>query len=392
MIILCEPGRDLLGQIERCLAEQVPVHQVQTTGELAPTLAERNGQTQVVVLGPGLTRSAALEAADQVQEHDPNLPVVMIADTVSRELLQSAMRAGIRDVISEPLDEAELKSALVRALGLVQRGREKGEEAPHGGKVVTVFSTKGGCGKSVVATNLAVLLAQDTGEEVCLVDLDLQSGDLALMLQLLPAYTMHDVVEQIHNLDAEAMRGYLTTHRSGVSLLTAPTEPAQAESIGAQDATAILELLREMFPYVVIDSPPAFTDTVLAALDETDETVLLTSMDVPSIKNLKMGLQTLEQLGIPRDRIDVVLNRADSKVGLRLEEVEKAVGTSVDIAVPSSRDVPLSVNQGIPLAIGDRKSAVTSALAELAKRVGASEAVSDGGSGKRTKRGLFSRN
>lgn len=389
MIILCEPERTLRAQLERCLTDDTGVVHVRKTPELQQTLAERNGQTEVVVLGPGLTDSEALEAAVRIRERDPALPVVLVSRDASSDLLRSAMRAGVRDVLTDPCEDTELKGALVRALELVHRDRPA-EGPGERGKVLMVFSTKGGSGKTVVAANLAVLLAQDTREDVSVVDLDLQSGDLALMLQLLPGYTIHDAAEQVDNLDAEAMRGYLTKHRSGIELLAAPAEPIQADQIGPAAVQHILGTMRNMFGYVVIDAPPAFTDVVLAGLDESDEVVLVASMDVPSIKNLKMALQTLEQLGITRSRVHVVLNRSDSKVGLRLQEVEKAIGTSVDVAVPSSREVPLSVNQGVPLALADRRSPVASALAELATKVAKAQAPKD--EKKRGGRGLFSRN
>jgi pilus assembly protein CpaE len=236
---------------------------------------------------------------------------------------------------------------------------------PGDGKVITVFSSKGGCGKSFVSTNLAVALAQKTGEEVALIDLDLQFGDLAIMLQLFPARTIYDAAQNLDRLDADALKGYLTPHRGQVFLLAAPLEPGLSETISAESVAKIIRLMKRLYKYVIIDTPPSFTDHVLAALDESDESVLITSMDVPSIKNLKLSLQTLELLGFGRDRIRLILNRADAKVGLRVQEVEKTLGTRIDVPIPSSREVPLSINRGTPLILEDPKSPVVSSIMRL---------------------------
>jgi pilus assembly protein CpaE len=180
---------------------------------------------------------------------------------------------------------------------------------------------------------------------------------------------MYDAAQNLMRLDAEALKGYLTPYRQLVHLLAAPLEPGLAETISADAASTIIRMLKQSFRYVVIDTPPSFTDHVLAALDESDDAVLLTTMDVPSIKNLKLSLQTLEMLGIGRDRIRLVLNRADSKVGLRIPEVEKTLRTRVDVSLPSSRDVPLSINRGTPLVTDDPKSPVAQALVKLAEIV-----------------------
>jgi pilus assembly protein CpaE len=203
-----------------------------------------------------------------------------------------------------------------------------------------------------------------------LVDLDLQFGDLAIMLQLFPARTIFDAAGSLDRLDAEAIRGYLTPHRGKVFLLAAPLEPGLSETISADAVAQIIRLLKESFKFVVVDTPPSFTDHVLAALDESDECVLMTSMDVPSIKNMKLSLQTLQLLGFGRERIRLVLNRADSKVGLTVQAVEKTLGTTVDVSIPSSRDVSVSINRGTPLVLDNPKSPVVASIYRLLEIVG----------------------
>lgn len=322
----------------------------------------------VVVLGPHLEPADQLRAAHDMQTTAPGVSVVLVAESLTPEVLQRAMRAGVKDVVPLGAPAGALRDAVNRAEALSRQaqGGPQGPDAaarPH--CLVTVFSTKGGCGKSVVASNLAILLADRTGEGVALVDLDLESGDLAIMLGLLPAWTIYDAAEHLERLDEETLRAYLTPHPSGVALLAAPLDPALAATVSPEAVRRILRTMMAIFPYIIVDGPAAFTDQVLAALDESDVCILVGSMDVPSIKNLKLGLSTLAKLGIPRERIKVVLNRADSKVGLNVGEVEKTLGSRIDVAIPSTRDVPLSVNQGSPLATQGRRSAVVNAIAEL---------------------------
>jgi pilus assembly protein CpaE len=204
---------------------------------------------------------------------------------------------------------------------------------------------------------------------VALVDLDLASGDLAIMFQTMPTWTIHDAAERADRLDSEALDGFLIKHGTGVDVLAAPPEPSLAEGIDSVAVARIITLLRDTYPYVVIDTPSAFTDQVLTALDETDQLVLVAGLDVPSIKNLKLAMHTLDQLGWQRNRMKLVLNRADSKVGLRIRDVEKSLGTSIDIAIPSSRDVPLSINEGQPIVARSSKSTVVESLQKLAATI-----------------------
>lgn len=350
--------------------------------EAARALIARGPRTgETVVIGPHVPVERALEIGHELS--DAGMGVVLLAGQVTRELLQQAMRAGLADVLGQDRRPGELREAIERARSRTVTVVEL-PQPPHGavageGRVSTVFSTKGGCGKSLISSNLAVLLAQQ-GRSVALVDLDLQSGDLAIMMQLLPSWSIHDAAERGEALDQEAIKTLLAEHRSGVHLLAAPTDPALAESVSAASVHRIIKLLRTMYEHVVIDSPAFFSDPVLAALDDSDDVVLVGSLDVPSVKNLKLAMQTLDALGFHRSRIRVVMNRADSNVGLRVTEVERSLGTRVDFAVPSSREVPLSVNQGVPLASLRKRSTVVAAIAELARAVGggASEAVTEG--------------
>jgi pilus assembly protein CpaE len=377
MIVLADPDRGFRARVIEQLGRRDEVLESESLPQLEKLLNERSKDVAVAMLGPGLPPDEALRVTQRLQLTTPEISVIFVAGTLTSDLLQQALRAGVRDVLPDSFTAQQLIDTVARAEMLSRQIKDRSggsvevDKPLDDHKIITVFSSKGGCGKSFIASNLAILLAQRSGKEVAMVDLDLQFGDLAIMLQLFPARTIYDAAQNLDRLDAEAMRGYLTPHRQGVYLLAAPLEPGLSETITAEQVQKIMKMLRQTFQYVIIDSPPSFTDHVLGALDESDECVLVTSMDVPSIKNLKLALQTLELLGFGRDRIRLVLNRADSKVGLRVQEVEKTLGTSVDVAIPSSREVPLSINRGTPLVTEDPKSPVVASITKLVDTIGA---------------------
>ena len=340
--------------------------------EAMAALAAEGSDVLAAIFGPSLADRDALALAGALQQGTPDVSVLLIRRQESGELIRQALRAGIKDVLSSASDEAAVRTAAARALEIARtlRGRLGGAaptdpgEGRSPGRVITVFSSKGGCGKTFLSTNLAVALSR-SGAEVALVDLDLHFGDVAIMLHLFPSHTIYDAAEN-PGLDALSLKSLLTRHDSGVWTLVAPTEPTIADTINPGAIGSILKLLRSAFDYVVIDTPPAFSEPVLAAFDESDWLVMLATLDVPSIKNLRLTLQTMELLHFPKSRIRVVINRADSKVGLRLPDVEKLLSSPVDTTIPSSRSVPLSVNKGSPIMLEEPKGPVADSIRRVA--------------------------
>jgi pilus assembly protein CpaE len=278
----------------------------------------------------------------------------------------------VREVVSDRdlpavVDAVNRANELSRAMRSAQGDGGAPPVGERVGTLVTVFAAKGGCGKTTVATNLAAALADRGRREVCLVDLDLAFGDVAIALQLFPAHTLADAVPLGEGLDGAALQGLLTPHSPGLTTLVAPVEPGIAESIPAATIGAVLRLLKQQFQFVVVDSPPAFTDQVLAAFDESDMVALLATLDIPALKNLKLTLETLDLLNYPREKWRVVLNRADSKVGLSLAEVEKTLRVKIAVQIPSSRAVPASVNRGVPIVLDDPAHPVSEAIREFAE-------------------------
>ncbi len=332
------------------------------------------GDTMVVVFGPSYADVAGLIQIERMTRSRPELGSILVVEELSTQTLQHALRAGVKDVLSTPTEATQLVEAVYRVADTlsavpVRASAIRAEPDVPGdlGRVITVFSTKGGAGKSVIACNLAILLARRSGRPVCLVDADLQFGDVAVMLKMTPQHTIVDAVSAIHRLDAQLLQSLLVRHdQSGVLVLPAPVEPAFADQVGASDLIKIVQTLRTFCSHVVIDTPAQFNDVVLSLLEETDDILLVAGMDIPNIKNVKLGLQTLRLLNIPVGKLKLVLNRANSKVKLDVGEVERALQFKADCLVPSDIVVPQSVNKGVPAVLDAPKSGVTRSLEQLA--------------------------
>jgi pilus assembly protein CpaE len=323
----------------------------------------------VVVFGPGLANDTGLAHAQRLTRSHPNVGIVLLAEELTMPLLQQALRAGVRDAVTLEADDATLRQSVDRvgeAIATIAN-RVVVQEAAKRGRVIVSFSTKGGVGKSVVSTNTAAALAAK-GHKVCIVDSDLQFGDVAVLLGVPPVHTTIEAAGSVDTADVQLMEGLLGTHElSGLRVLPAPVEPSAADQILPHQMVGIVSLLRSMFEYVVIDLPPHFDDVVVALLEEADDVLLVASMDIPSIKNLKVGIQTLDLLALAGSKIRLVLNRANAKVNLDIGDVERALGVTADFRVPSDISVPQAVNRGIPVVLDKPKSAAGSALISIAE-------------------------
>ncbi len=340
---------------------------------------------EVVALGPGLDLDEALALAQHIDQERPDVTVVMVAEP-STELLRSALRAGARDVIAPDADVADLRAALERALDATSRRRnalDADEHATPSRHVITVLCPKGGVGKTTLSSNLAVGLAQVAPGEVVVVDLDLQFGDIASALRLEPEHTMADTIRARVAVDSAALKAYLTPHPGNLFALCAPNGPTEADDLTPEHVQHVLGLLAESFRYVVIDTPSGLDEYTLGAIELSTDLVLLSATDVPSVRSTRKEIDALRVIGTPTQQWHFVLNRADARTGLHTQAIEASVGISVDVAIPSSGTVPLSLNQGTPLIEADPKSPVSLAISQLVQRLApvaaAPEETSKGG-------------
>jgi pilus assembly protein CpaE len=232
--------------------------------------------------------------------------------------------------------------------------------------MVSVLGPKGGTGKTVTTSNVGAALGA-MGKRVVVMDLDLQFGDLALCMGVRPETTIYDLATSPGSLDAEKVDAYLVPHESGARVLVAPTRPDQAVLINVEFLREMYAILRATYEFVVVDGAPGFTPEVISAIDASTQAVVLGMLDTLSLKNTRLGLETLELMGYERDRTVLVLNRADSRVGITDDDVMRIVGRRPEIRVPSAVEVTRSVNDGSPIVLSKPKSEAAHAFQRLAE-------------------------
>jgi len=324
----------------------------------------------LVVIGPETPTSEALAFAARLRLSRPALGVVLVRERVDVELLSRSLQSGVREVV--PVGDYNALQAACRRSREVSRRMlsplsvEETQPALDG-QIVTVFAAKGGCGKTTVAVNLGVVLARGTGRRVCVVDLDLAFGDVAISVQLDPVRTIVDAAPMAGHLDITGAASLLTRYRPGLEMLLAPVTPGDADKVSAALVAELLTVLRGMFDFVVVDTPAQFSEHVLAAMDASAHHVLITTPDVSALKNLRVTLDMLDLLSYPRQIRSVLLNRSDSKVGLSVDDVERAVRCPIAAFVPSSRAVPISINKGTPITMSSTGHPVSQALLRFAQ-------------------------
>ena len=350
------------------LLTTVPVgaHAIDQPDRLQTWLANRP-EEYVVVLGPQVELTAALALADGMRLSRPSTSVVLVRDEVDAMVMRDAMHAGIRDVV--PLKDTEsIRAAVDRAYQLYLALRGPGG-AMHQGRLITVFSPKGGVGKTTVSVNLALALADKGARKVCLVDLDLAFGDVAITLQLFPSHTLEHAIGSEDSIDAPLLESLLTRHAESVMVLAAPSHPDVRERVTPMLVSRVLKALRDSFDYIVVDTAPAFDEQTLTALDETDECVIVATLDVPTLKNVKVALETLEMLDIARGHRHLLLNRADDEVGLGADRVESILGMQIACQLGSSMEIAAATNAGRPIMSENPRHPSSVALREVASRL-----------------------
>jgi pilus assembly protein CpaE len=322
------------------------------------------------------TRESVFPASDiaEIREHT-RAPIILVASGAeAAAMLESAIEMDVADVLLLP----QLTHNVVFAIRKASHARRQLQTAAHRGRVVTVFSPKGGTGKTVVATSLAAMLAKTEGKRTLLLDLDLQFGDAAIMLGLEPAKTVYDLVVAPGELDPEKLAGYVTRHACGLDVLAAPLRPEDAELVVESKVTALIDVARASYDAIVVDTSPFFHGAVLATLDRTDQLLVLCGLDVPTLKNVRLALQTLEQLSFPANRITYVMNRASANVGLKTREVEDGLHVKVAHELPLDRTVQVCVNRGESAVLVQPRSDFARAMNGLVKQMAPKAASTNG--------------
>jgi pilus assembly protein CpaE len=297
----------------------------------------------------------------------PERAVVVVTGTSPNGFMRRIFEAGADDVVvADEIGEPSLELGFAVEKAVARRHGTSARDIKHDdGELICVLGPKGGIGKTLTTANLAVALA-DAGHNVAAVDLDLQFGDLGLALGLVPERTSYDLANSGGSLDAVKVAAYMTEHASGAHVLLAPTRPEQASAVTVEFLRELYEVLRRTYEYVIVDTPPGFSPEVIATVDASSRVCMIGMLDALSLKNTRLALETLARMGYDRDRIRMVLNRADTKVGISLADTEAIAGRAPDILVPSHRDVTRSVNAGEAIVLSNRRSEAARAFRALA--------------------------
>jgi pilus assembly protein CpaE len=314
------------------------------------------GPVDVLIAGPGASKEDGLQRLRRVRTESPETRLILAFDRWRSTSLRDTVRTGALDALRMPVSDEDLADAVEQAL----MARRPSVQALDGGRmaakgrpgiVIAVVSATGGCGKTFLATNLAYHLQSRPGTETCLIDLDLQFGELATALRLRPRVTIHDLLAKDGAGDdlGERLEAHLERHDSGIRLLSAPDEPEHADAIEGSAVSQVIEAARSRFDYVIVDTPAALSESVLVAVEQADQIFALATLDLPSVRNLGVMLSTFKKLKVPPERIQLVLNKVEPDVGIDVARVEQYFPQGFSIVIPYGREVNRSLNMGQPL-------------------------------------------
>jgi pilus assembly protein CpaE len=324
----------------------------------------QDSSVDLVVVACAGQSERALFLVDGAKKQDVRRPVLVLSEGSPNGFVKRAFEAGADDILTLPQTRDQLRFAIQKALA-----RGHGETLKSGvalGRMVCILGPKGGAGKTLTATNVAVALAE-VGQTVVIVDLDLQFGDVGLSIGLSPSSTIYDLAVSGGSLDSTKLADFVVEHRSGVRTLLAPSRPDQAATISTPFMREVYGILRLNYDYVIVDTPPGFTPEVISAIDSSTDIVVVGMLDALSLKNTKLGLETIELMGYRDDRIWLVLNRAQSKIGLTSQDVQAVLGRKPDVLVPSDREIPRALSEGVPIVQARPKSEPAGAFKQLAE-------------------------
>jgi pilus assembly protein CpaE len=376
IVVVLDPGADR-NAVEAVIPAAAGVELLSVIEGLGAAWGEVGADdVDAVLVASGSSPAAALGFTEGVAAEYPDRAVLFLHAGAVNGLSTRVLEAGAEDLVAlpvadgEPPSPAERERVSTELLVALEKGVARRRRATDGprvshGRMIVVVGPKGGAGKTVVATNLAVALAE-AGEHVALVDLDLQFGDTGLVLGMPPTHTIYDLVTSGGALDAEKLRDYLTSHESGARVLQAPARPDQAAMVDVEFLRQMFAVLRANEDWLVVDCSPGFTPEVIAAIDAATDVCIVGTVDAAALKNTKLGLETLDLMGVAPETIKLVLNRSDSRLGITPDDAQGILGRSVDVLIPSHRDVARSANDGRPIITTQPRSEPARALRGLA--------------------------
>jgi pilus assembly protein CpaE len=360
-ILVLDKDESLADQVRGVASELRPRPEVVACDR--PTNVEEamnaNGPFDVLIAGPSLSTKTGLSALQAIHDETPATALVLAFAKRPDATLREIIRTGAIDLLQLPVADRNLYDAVERAISMSRSQPTEPAMAVHAaapagnlGTVFTVSSATGGCGKTFYATNLAYYLHQYTGKRTVIIDLDLQFGEVSTALRLRPRFTISDLLsrEDIDEVDLAAhIDDYVVTHDSGVMVLPAPKDPSDADRIHPVDVQRVIEAARKKFDYVIVDTPAALTEIVLAAFDLSNQLYVMATLDLPSVRHMGVFLNTLEKLKISSDNVKLILNKAERDVGLDVDQVTRLFPQGFTSVLPYAKEVTKSVNVGTPV-------------------------------------------
>jgi pilus assembly protein CpaE len=407
-ILVLDRNEALADQVRAAMAE-IPDVEVEPCTRVAAVgdVLTDTGPYEVLIAGPSLGTRAGLARLEVIHDELPAMSLVLAFARRPTAALREIIRTGACDLLQLPADDKDLRESLVRAIELSSARPEVVDAAPAAvptaaltptsrapGRVFTTSSATGGCGKTFLATNLAYFLSHYTGARTCVVDLDLQFGEVTTALRLRPRYTIFDALQREDTDEANLQAHideYLVEHETGFWVLAAPKEPSEADHIASPDVTRIIDAVRSRFDYVVVDTPAALTEVVLAAFDLSDVLYTMATLDLPSVRNMGVFLNQLERLKIPSDNIRLILNKAERDVGIDVEQVTRLFPKHFSAVLPYAKEVSRSINLGMPVMASSPTAEVSRLMAAGLTELLPPEAQAKVERGPGTRTGFFSR-
>jgi pilus assembly protein CpaE len=381
-ILVLDRSELLSDQLRSAVSELTPVPEVVTCLRLGTVgeVLEEQGPFDVLVAGPSLGTRSGLTRLRLIREELPTMSVVLAFSRRPDASLRDIVSTGAVDLLQLPVEDKELAEAVQRGIDLAEAATPTtaapavaapvaaAPAAAHQpGTVFTIASATGGCGKTFYATNLAYFLTKYTGKRVCIVDLDLQFGEVSTAMRLRPKFTIFDALQRDDETEATDLathiEEYTVAHETGVHVLAAPREPSEADRITPPEITKVLEAVRQRFDYVIVDTPPALAETVLVAFDMSDMLWVMATLDLPSVRNMSVFLSTLDRLKVPTEHVRLILNKAETDVGIDIEQVTKLFPQGFESILPYAKEVSRSINLGMPVMAASPTAPISSLMA-----------------------------
>lgn len=329
--------------------------------------AVRNTNPDILILELPKDSKKALEWTQKIRLEFPDMHIFVTSKRKHPELIISAMRAGAQEFLSRPIDSRELREAIKKVLKIKEQIRS---HTPESGRIISVFSKKGGVGVTTIAVNLGVAFSQLSKNKAALIDLDLQLGDISSFLNLSPEYNILDVCNPNNQVDGVKLQSCLTRHKSGIFVLAEPKNPMESENISSSQINQILGYLQSMFSYVVIDMPHVFDSKTIEAFSLSDHIIVVTVPNIPALRATKKTLITLRDLGYGSDKVKVVVNRESKKDRINADEISKTIHHQVTWEIPNNYKAAIeALDAGVPLVDSKSKSNVAKSISKLADNI-----------------------